>query len=376
MIKILHTGDVHLDSPFTLEDPSVSTARREELRESFRAMINHVRTNGIELCLIAGDLFEYEYATRETASFLATEFAKASDCRFVIAPGNHDYYSPGGLYAKTVFPDNVFIFREPTPSRFDFPELDCTVYGCAFTAPYMETNPMTGFRPTDPGRINILCMHADTSSPISKYCPFPEHDVFESGFDYAALGHIHNSRGIKHENDVYYAYCGSLEGRDYSECGYKGAIAGTIDKAGGRVSVSLRGIRFSRRRYADEPLNVTGAADAAEVSDALSKLIADNSFSDDSLLRVTLTGSVSLDLRVTRADLLPAASGLYSFELRDETVPLFDRDKLMRDNTIRGAFFRRLLPALEHGSREEREVASAALRYGLAALDGVDFVDF
>lgn len=376
MIKIIHTGDLHLDAPFTLDDPSRARERRDELRESFRALTAYIRDEGIELCLMAGDLTERGYATKETADLLASEFAACPGCRFVIAPGNHDYYRPDGFYAGGGFPKNVYVFTETAPSSFDFPELGCTVYGFAFTAPYLDRNPMQGVRPDDPSRINVLCAHADTSSPISRYCPMTERDIVDCGFDYAALGHIHNSRGIKHEGNVYWAYCGALEGRDYSESGYKGAITGTLDKRDGLLSVSLRGMRFSRRRYADDRLNVTGAAEPAEAAEALSALIARNGYGSDTLLRVTFEGSVSPSFSVSKSDLSVAADGLYSFEPIDATVPLFDREKLERDSTIRGAFYRRLRPDLEHGTPEERARAAAALRYGLAALDGNEFVDF
>ena len=376
MIKIIHTGDIHLDGPFTLEDPSRARERRDELREAFRALTAFIRAEGIELCLMAGDLTEKGYATRETAELMVREFSACPGCRFVISPGNHDYYREDGFYAETEFPENVYVFKETSPSSFDFPEIGCTVYGYAFTAPYLERNPMIGVRPVDTTRINLLCAHADTTSPISKYCPMTERDIIDCGFDYTALGHIHNSRGIKHEGGVYWAYCGALEGRDYGESGYKGAITGTLDKQNGELSVSLRGIRFSRRRYADESLNITGASDLAEIENALSSLIAKNGYTSDTLLRVTLEGSVSPSLNVRKTDLAGVTRGLYSFELVDSTVPLYDRERLERDMTIRGALYRRLKPALEHGTPDERQRAADALRYGLAALDGNEIVDF
>ena len=376
MIKIIHTGDVHLDAPFTLEDPSRARERRDELRDSFRALTSYIRTEGIDLCLIAGDLTEKGYATRETAALLVTEFGMCPGCRFVISPGNHDYYRPDGLYARTEFPPNVFIFKETAPSSFDFPEINTTVYGYAFTAPYLERDPVQGLRPDDPGRINILCAHCDTSSPISRYGPVSERELCESGFDYAALAHIHNGGEIKNEGGVRWAYCGSLEGRDYSEPGYKGAVVGTIDKTDGRAVVSLGFMRFSRRRYEDRRINATGFSDPAEAADAVSGLIEREGFGTDTLLRVRLEGSVPPSFTVSGRDLSGAVAGLYSFELVDRTVPLYDRETLEKDNTVRGAFYRRLRPLIEHGSPEEREKASAALRYGLAALDGSEFVDF
>lgn len=376
MVKILHTGDVHLDSPFTLEDVSRSQARRSELRAAFASMMSYIKTGGVQLCLIAGDMLDNEYATKETVAFLLREFEKNSECEFVISPGNHDPYTETSVYAKTEFPNNVHVFRTGECTRFEFPALGCDVYGYAFTSSFMERNPIIGVRPEDPGRINILCAHADTASPISKYCPLTERDIFDSGFDYIALGHIHNSSGIEREGDTTYAYCGCLEGRDYSESGYKGAITGTISKDGRGAAVNLRGLRFSTRRYADERVNVTGAAELSEVADAIHELIKRNSYGDDTLLRVTLEGNVAPSLSVSKETLRAILPSLYSFDIVDRTLPLYDADKLANDPTIKGAIYAQLLPQLSHGTGEEREIAAAALRYALGALEGTDIIDF
>ena len=376
MVKILHTGDIHLDGPFTLEDASASEARRAELRATFCAVTEYIRQNGVQLCLIAGDMFDSEYAAPATIETVVSEFARSPGCVFVITPGNHDSHVPSGVWANTEFPANVHVFCRAECERLELPELGCDVYGYAFTGPFLERNPVLGVRPADPSRINILCAHADTASPISKYCPITEGDIAESGFDYVALAHIHNSDGLHRAGNTVYAYCGCLEGRDYSESGYKGAVVGTISKLDGAATVSLAGKRFSRRRYADERLNVTGAADAAEAAAALGELISEKKFADDTLLRVTLEGSVTPAFRVSAADFASVTTGLYSFDLVDRTVPLFDADRLKNDNTLRGAYFRRLLPTLQNGTQEEREIASAALRYGMGALDGADVIDF
>ena len=59
-------------------------------------------------------------------------------------------------------------------------------------------------------------------------------------------------------------------------------------------------------------------------------------------------------------------------ELYDETLPLFDAERLKNDMTIIGAFYRALEPKLMSDDKNERKKASLALRYGLAALCGRD----
>ncbi len=376
MVKILHTADMHLDSPFTIMDASMSHARRSDLRAAFTSMMMYIKDNNIDLVLIAGDMFEHEYITKSTVNLVLGEFAKLPQCKFVIAPGNHDPYTPESVYKKTEFPKNVYIFTSPDVSMFSFDDLGVDVYGYAFTKPYMAKCPAVGRMPVSPDRINILLAHADTSSPISKYAPFTEGDISRCGYDYVALGHIHQGKEPTKVGDTYYAYSGCLEGRDYSEEGHKGALVGEIDKNEQGFSLKLKPVRFSRRRYADERLNVTGSAVVEEIIEAIQNLIVSRAYGDDTLLRLTLEGNVTPDLVISKPEIESRVRSLYSFELIDNTLPLFDQDKLKCDPTLRGSFYRMMLPKLESSSREEREIAALALRYGLSAIEGEDTVDF
>ena len=91
---------------------------------------------------------------------------------------------------------------------------------------------------------------------------------------------------------------------------------------------------------------------------------------------MTLTGEVSPDLELDEKAIADAVPEKYSLELKDETVPLFDREILEKDPTVKGAFFRLLLPALQNGTPEERARAALALKYGLNALGGSDVADY
>ena len=82
-----------------------------------------------------------------------------------------------------------------------------------------------------------------------------------------------------------------------------------------------------------------------------------------------LNGSVGMNVSLNEAYLREKLSGLlFTLEVQNLTVPLFDYELLQNDPTIRGEFFRRLLPSLQSDNEQIRKTASLALRYGLAAL--------
>lgn len=375
MIKILHCADLHLDSPFASDGIDHAQVRRNELRGAFSSLITYVKMSHIDLLLIAGDMFDREFVTIDTMNFVAREFASIPDCKIVISPGNHDPYSENSPWQRTSFPENVHIFTSEALAFFSFEELGCEVYGYAFTSPGLDHFPAAARKPRRYDTINILLAHADMTSPYSTSAPINEADIEQSGFDYVALGHIHNSSGIRQAGNTYYAYSGCLEGRDFGECGYKGAIIGTLDKKSGILSADLAGKRFSRRRFAAEQLDLTGCTDRETLVTSLLKCITDHHYGEDTQLRITLEGAVSPTLPIRTAPLAEALrenTHLFSLELIDHTSPLFDADALERDFSIRGAFFKELKPKLIDPDPQIRATAAAALRMGLAALSGAE----
>ena len=369
MLKILHTGDIHLDSPFARLDARKAEIRREELRAVFSALFSYARTNGVDMILIAGDVFDREFVTRETLALMMREF-EMTNCPIIIAPGNHDCAAPGSIWTKPIFPKNVHIFRSPEISKFSFDDLGVDVYGYAFVSPEMTECPLNGARAEDPQRINLLCAHGELGVPLSRYCPISRAVLGEFGADYAALGHIHNASPMEKIGDTVTGYCGCPEGRAFDETGVKGAVLCEIEKNGTQSDVRAKRIRFSKRRYENEAIDCTGAETLADIETRVGGCIAEKGYGEDTLLRVVLQGSVSPALIVDARALQTRFPQLFSLEVRDETLPAINPRDFENDRTVRGEFYRTLAAKMESGTPEERKIAAMALRYGLSAIAG------
>lgn len=376
MIKILHTGDIHLDSPFSRLDTRRAEIRRNELRAAFTSLMTYVRINEVDILLIAGDLFDGEFVTRETVGLMIREMRK---CRaeVFIAAGNHDFISPASVYAKEgVFPENVHIFSGDSLEKISLERLGVDVYGFSFTSSYMYENPIEGERVDDETKFNILLCHADTRSPDSSYCPINDDMIRSFGADYTALGHIHNAPEPRRIGNAYYAYCGCLEGRDFGEVGVKGALLIEAEKKNGIPDIRIKKLRFSKRRYENEVLYVDGAETLGEISEKIDELINERGYGEETLLSLTLRGAVSPSLVINTDTVASRVAGLFYFELADGTTPAADSESLGEDATVRGQFYRELLPLLQSENAENRRLAETALRYGLAALEGENIADF
>lgn len=364
MIKILHTGDVHLDAPFSSLNPSLAAQRRNELRAAFTSMMAYAKMSGCDMILIAGDLIDGSMITRESAAMLCREFETFAKPVF-ITPGNHDPASPKSIWTKNIFPKNVHVFTEESLSSVKLEDLGVTVYGYAFTQPELDHVPFDGMTAADPGQINILLGHCGTKSD-EKYCPVSEGQLIAFGADYSALGHIHNPPQSHPEGR--WSWCGCLEGRSFDECGPKGACTVEITKKDGVSSVNLRRIRFSKKRYEKCEADISGVSSHADITERISALIREKKYGDDTILSLKLTGSVPSSLMIDTDFLEDSVSGLGSLTLTDDTRPAADISALEHDITIRGEVYRRLKPSIESSDPRQREIGMRALRYALDAL--------
>ncbi len=369
MLKIIHTGDIHLDSPFSGLDERRAEVRKTELRGTFSSLMTYVRLNSVNILLIAGDFFDRGFVTRETVAIVLREFSRVPDCKIVISPGNHDPFTSDSIYAKVKWPDNVYIFKTEEMTCFEFPELGCDVYGYAFTGEAMAECPIK--KVSDNGRTKLLCAHAHLGVPTSTYAPVSSAMLADCGFTYAALGHVHNADPIEERDGTVYGYCGCLEGRGFDECGTKGAVSVELD--GDKMSVRTLG--FAKKHYESESLSVTGIGSISDIIEGVRSLIKEKHYGVDTILRVTLEGELSPTLLPSPSVIEDSVSEVFSLEIKDETTPLLDDAYLMQDPTVKGEYYRLLKPKLLDPDPEVRKTARLALRYGFSAMTGESLSD-
>lgn len=372
-VRIIHMGDLHLDSPFSSLSVDKSEIRRRELRATFTSIMYYAKEVAADIMLISGDLFDDGFCTAETAELICSQFASLPDCRFVISPGNHDPYTRGSLYASKKLPKNVCVFSGEGLQRFVFEDINTEVYGWAFCSKSLSESPLAGKCADDNGRLHLVCGHCDMASPISTYCPVTKEDVLRFGAHYNAFSHIHKTPELCSENGVSWSYSGFVEGRSFDECGV-GGIYFIEAKTSGDFALDIKRKNIARRRYEWEKLDISGASDLSYVAEKIDACIKEKKYGEETLLRVTLYGSVSPSLE-NLSRLEGAVRGIFMLEIIDETSPTFDGGLLEKDMTMRGELYRELLPVFEGGSAEDRAKAAAALKIGLAALSGKNITD-
>ena len=360
-VRLVHAADFHLDSAFGALDAERSRLRRREGRELLLRLSNYVNQNKIDIVLLAGDLFDGETVYRETLEALADALGSMR-ARVFIAPGNHDPYTARSPYAALSWPENVHIFTSREIERVVLPELQCAVYGAAFTAAAQEESLLAGFSAPDDGLIHLMVLHGDISA-ASHYDPIAEEEIAESGLDYLALGHTHAHDGFRRAGGTVYAYAGCPEGRGFDELGDKGVLVGTVEQ--GKAALSF--VPFARRRYELLKVDVTGK----DAEDALREALPPSTARD--LYRVVFTGETDergVDMRTVEEQFAP---DFFYLELRDETRMGEDVWARAEEDSLRGLFLRTLRERYD-AAQDDAECTGIdlAARFGLAALDGRD----
>lgn len=365
MFRFLHLADLHLSSPLAAFRHDVAERWRGAQFAALESLLDTARDAGAALFLFAGDVFDSPHAAREDVARFY-RILEATGVPSVIAPGNHDFYIPDGAWHAAPVPANVCLFTDRELGYFDFPEPGVTVYGFAFRAATAKA-PALGIASDRPeGRLPLLLAHGDITSPVSPYAPIPTGALAASGFAYAALGHIHNPPEPARFGQTLAAYSGFFGGRGFDELGAGHALFCTVQEG----AVRTEKWETAAPQFLSPLVDCTGVPGAPEVRERIADFLAAQNFPALSAVRLRLGGEVGVGCTPRRGELLPLGEDFAFFDCTDETVPLLDGTALSMDMSLRGAFYRALLPSLQSENATVRRTAAKALRIGFAALDG------
>jgi DNA repair protein SbcD/Mre11 len=356
LITILHIADVHLDRVFaSADDRRAAARRRAELRDALVRAIAAGREQGADAICLAGDVYEHDTVTADTAAFLEDVLGRAG-VPVLVAPGNHDPWVPGSVWERVRWPDNVHVFTRDVLEPCELAR-DVVVWGAAFIGRDCGGGAVASFTAPADGRIHLLLLHAalvgEQWLEDAAHRPVTRRQLEATGAAHVMLGHFHDGRG-----DAFLRYPGSPEPLGWGERdGDHGAALVRVEAD----RVTSTPVPIARRRYAEAVVPADGARSSADVEVLVRAAAAAHAGAS---LRVVLTGEVDPGCEVDVAALEERCrEETADLVVRDRTVPGYDLDAIAAEPTVRGRFAARLI-----GSPEP--VARDALLAGLRALDG------
>ena len=343
-MKILHSADLHLDTPFTGRSREQAQFLKEQLLNVPEKLAKLCRQEQCDLFLLAGDLFDGPWSKK---SFLALRNA-LEDCGVpvFISPGNHDYVNLQSPYTTELWPSNVHIFSQRKIQSVLLEDLDCRIYGAGYRTMDCDSL-LEGFTAGNDARYHIGILHGDPTQTDSPCCPVTASQIAKSGLDYLALGHIHKSGQLR-QGKTLCAWPGCPMGRGFDETGVKGVFLVELGQKSQAHFRSLDTPRFFEEKTND-PAQLLPAKGTRD------------------FYRVTLVGhdhSPSLEEFQERYRHFP------HLELRDHRSAPAELWSTADTDSLEGAYFRILKEALENADSETAQIIELAAALSRHILDG------
>lgn len=348
MMKILHSADLHLDTPFAGRSREQAQYLKEQLLLVPEKLATLCRQEQCDLVLLAGDLFDGPWSRQ---SFVVLRNA-LEDCGVpvFIAPGNHDPIGLNSPYTTELWPGNVHIFTHPRMESVLLEELDCRVYGAGYRS--MDCGGLLeGFRCREDARYHVGVLHGDPTQADSPFCPITTAQIDRCGLDYLALGHIHKGGELR-QGKTLCVMPGCPMGRGFDETGIKGAVVATLDRTAQAHFYPLDTPRF----YDEKTQDLAQLLPAAGTQD---------------FYRVTLVGE---DTSVRLEALQAQYRHFPHLELRDHRSAPTALWSSVDEDTLEGVYFRILKDALESADEHSAPIIEMAAKLSRQILDGQEVV--
>jgi exonuclease SbcD len=339
MFRFIHAADLHLDSPLQgLEalDGAPTDQLRAATRRALENLVHLAIDEAVDFLVIAGDIYDGDWRDYSTGLFFRRQMVRLCNKAipvFLIA-GNHDAASV--ISKKLILPENVHVFSTRAAETKEVSGLPVAIHGRGFPNRAVPENLVVDYPSAVLGKFNLGLLHTSLMGKPGHdtYAPCSEADLRAKGYDYWALGHIHQPEIIS--QDPWIVFAGNCQGRHIKEAGARGCRLVTVNDALQVVGAEWRALDVLRWRELTVDLSgvETEAVALRRISDTMSDAVA---AADGRLVaaRVVLAGATALhgslhrDSQHWRAQLLATAQdqgteALWLERIKIATTPVYE----------------------------------------------------
>ncbi len=290
----LHAADLHLGSPFkgmSVRDEEAAQRFASASREAFSDLIERAIAEKVAFAVIAGDIFDGEWKDMAIGHFFNRKLSKLTRAgiKIFIVKGNHDAESE--VTKALPLPEGTFVFPSEMAETIRIEQLQVALHGRSFPTRAVTDNFARTYPPAVPGWFNIGILHTSLAgNPMHEtYAPCTLEDLTAPGYDYWALGHVHEFSVVS--RNPFVVFPGNLQGRNINETGAKGAAF--VDVVDGHV-VDVRRVLVDKARFAKVVVDISGLESEADVDTMIRdrfRKIAANADGRMMAVRVRITGT-------------------------------------------------------------------------------------
>lgn len=355
IVKIIHTGDIHIGSAFQSLPREKERLRKAEILDGFRRLCAYAKENGVAAVLIAGDWFEDSEIASDIQREVFTIVQQAKPVLFFFITGNHDEYA-----LLDGAPENVFRFSQ-NRGWFTYALGEgVTVTGMDY-ADYSASN--FSSLALSPDTYNIVLLHGDIQGGQTNKDGLPLGSLQNKYIDYLALGHIHAPDGVAKRLDSRgrYRYCGCPEGRGFDEIGKRGFFLLEIERG---TLIDEKFYTFARREIVEKRVDISACRSYADIESAVNSAL--QTERAENIVKVVLCGTYQEGMRKEISLLSDRLCGrFFHAKVVDESRLFIDANSFINDCTERGEFIREV-----QRYNIEPALKDEILEVGLKALAG------
>ena len=304
MFKFIHAADLHLDSPLrglARYETAPAEAIRGATRRAFENLVDLALDEDVAFVLLAGDLFDGDWKDHQTGIYFNSLMGRLdrAGVKVYIVSGNHDAASRITKALKP--PPNVTYLSVKKPQSIVVDGVNALLHGQGFEEQHTNENLAKQYPAATAGCFNIGLLHTalDGREGHAPYAPCSLGDLQQKGYQYWALGHVHQYEVVSEDPLVVFPGC--IQGRHARETGPKGCMLVTVDDDAvveyehrtldvvrwSRLSIDVDSVEAERDLH-----NRVREAVREELQNAGDRLLA---------VRVTIAGATSLNASL-RAD--------------------------------------------------------------------------
>ena len=265
--RFLHAADIHLDSPLkglAGQEGNAAERVRTATREALDHLVSLAIEEKVDFLIIAGDLYDGDWRDYKTGLFLVGQIGRLNNTGISVylLHGNHDAESQ--ITKRLDLPDNVHVFGTRKPETFVLGELNVALHGQSFRQRDVTDNLVHYYPASLSGAFNIGVLHTGLGGMggHANYAPCSLNDLVNKGYDYWALGHVHQAKVLHEQPHI--VFPGNLQGRHVRETGAKGARLVTVEDS---EIVDLAAIPCDVVRWVVLRVPLNGADNMGEVTD-------------------------------------------------------------------------------------------------------------
>ena len=357
MFKFIHAADIHLDSPLrglSRYESAPAESIRDACRRAFENLVDLAIDEKVDFVLLAGDLYDGDWKDYSTGIFLSRQMGRLGrhNIRVFAVSGNHD--AANRMTKSLDSPSNMKIFSSRNVETVTLDDLGVAIHGRSFPTRHVDENLAAGFRTAEKGLFNIGLLHTSLGGREghAHYAPCSLDDLRSKGYQYWALGHIHEQEIV--EEEPYIIFPGCIQGRHIREAGAKGCVLVSVDDG---AAAEVEKVPLDVLRWSLCDIDLTDVDEIREVSERVRKSIEqEHAAAEDRPLamRIRLQGATKIaDELAAYPDRLEheikalgagtAGDDLWIERVENATVGKLDPEAMLADDNAIGGLLKEIL---------------------------------